>query len=321
MVAAGKRNIKSGREYDKYFSLGTVQMGEITLRASGSVDETVQDMKQIATKYKGDMKRIAQVLKGNTTKDTARNIWNFVYNHIQYKKDHPLREQIRTPLRTWKDRSLGVDCDCYSVFISSILQSLNIAHSFRITAYGNDFQHVYIVVHDGNKEIIIDCVTDSFNYEVPYTRKKDFKVMSGSSLNGLGECRTNQPSVVYLSEETLAKRGYIFTANVLNELGIAFTETINDQGNVPQINATIKGNAIVLPTAITRERAAQIKLQYLSGEETKPGLSGIEINTGTVLKTLGIGALLYYFFKGDNEAGIAGLAGKNKAKRVPVIQI
>lgn len=326
MIASSKRNIKSGSQYNQYFDLGSLQNNEVSLMPDGGVEDTIKEMKRIAARYKKQTARIASVLKGKTTLDTARNIWNFVYNHIQYKKDNPLREQIRTPLRTWADRATGVDCDCYSVFISSILQNLNIAHAYRIAAYGADYQHVYVVVPDKGRDIIIDCVADSFNYEVPPTKKKDFTVMGATSLNGLGACRADGPAVVYMDEEKLIKRGYVFTTRVLDELGIAYVETINDNGNVPQIETTLKGKAIVLPTAITRERAAQLKAEYLS-RSTQPtnGLSGIEVSGSTVLKTLGIGALLYWFFTGGEETkdkpGLAGPGAKRTAKKLSVINI
>ena len=54
-------------------------------------------------------------------------IWDFVYQHVQYKLDDPGYEQVRRPLRTWLDRKRGADCEDYSVFISSILLNLGVA--------------------------------------------------------------------------------------------------------------------------------------------------------------------------------------------------
>ena len=89
------------------------------------------------------------------------------------KKDAEGYEQIRSPARAWHDRFSGVDCDCYSVFISSILSNLGIAHTLRITKYQRDyFQHIYPIVPFQNGYITIDCVTDRFNYEVPFSEKK-----------------------------------------------------------------------------------------------------------------------------------------------------
>jgi len=190
LVAAGRRAIRSGAEYNKYFNLGSVEGEEITLLNDGSVSDTVEQMKKIVRTTLPQTKKIASVLKGSTREATARNLWDFLYNHVQYTKDNPLREQLRTPARTWQDRARGVDCDCYSIFISSVLTNLGIPHFFRIAAYnGGDFQHVYVVVPDSGKQIIIDPVVDRFNSEHPYSDKKDFN-MKVTMLNGvaLGAC-------------------------------------------------------------------------------------------------------------------------------------
>jgi len=190
LVANSKRSIRSGSEYNKYFLAG-VEGKEVTLVPNGSVSDTVEQMKKIVKATLAQTKNIAPVLKGSSKLETARNLWNFLYSHVQYTKDNPLREQLRTPARTWQDRARGVDCDCYAIFISSVLTNLGVPHFFRVAAYnGGDFQHVYVVVPDG-KEIIIDPVLNTFNSEHPYSRKKDFN-MRVTMLSGapLGACAT-----------------------------------------------------------------------------------------------------------------------------------
>ena len=134
--------------------------------------------------------KIAKVLKGRTLEETCSNIWHFVYNHIQYKRDEEGVEQVRSPRRAWSDRKTGVDCDCYTVFILSILRSLDIDCIARITKYPKRYpevprwQHVYpIVPKPGHLEdyiderdyyIVIDCVKDRFDDEQPYLECKDY---------------------------------------------------------------------------------------------------------------------------------------------------
>jgi exonuclease VII large subunit len=124
--------------------------------------------------------------KDNTNlSEICRRVWEFLYNHIQYKLDKRGVEQLRQPARSWEDRHTGIDCDCFSIFVSSILCNLGIEHKFRITKYGGkpNFQHVYVVVPNGTDEIIIDCVLSKFNYEKPYSEKKDF--IMKPTVNGL----------------------------------------------------------------------------------------------------------------------------------------
>ncbi len=182
MEATKNRNIKSGKEYDHLFP--GAEGNDKTIRRNANVTHTVAFIPKVVHETLNQTKGIAKRLKGNSVYETCSNIWHFVYQHINYKKDKEGCEQIRSPARTWKDRFNGVDCDCYSTFISSILTNLGMPHLLRITKYHRDqFQHIYPVVVDNGRQITIDCVTDKFNYEVPYSEKKDYP-MDLQYLNG-----------------------------------------------------------------------------------------------------------------------------------------
>jgi hypothetical protein len=182
MEAKKKRHIKPGYEYDHLFP--KPENDNKTIRRNANVYHTVSFIPKCVQETIEQTKLIAQKLKGRTIYDTCSNIWHFVYKHINYKKDEEGFEQIRSPSRTWHDRTRGVDCDCYSVIISSILTNLGIPHILRITKYHRDyFQHIYPIVPNGARSITIDCVTDQFDYEVPYSEKKDYP-MDLQYLNG-----------------------------------------------------------------------------------------------------------------------------------------
>jgi hypothetical protein len=190
MEAQRKRNIKTGEEYSHLFP--KADNSTSLIRTNANVTHTVAFIPKVVNETLDHTKKIAQLLKGNSTYETCSNIWHFVYQHIAYKKDQEGYEQIRSPARTWHDRKKGVDCDCYSVFISSILTNCKIPHILRITKYHRDyFQHIYPVVVSQGKEIPIDCVTDQFNYEVPYSEKKDYP-MDLQYLNGFDDYQIGQ---------------------------------------------------------------------------------------------------------------------------------
>jgi transglutaminase-like putative cysteine protease len=131
-------------------------------------------MHRIVSEHSSDTKKLAQKLKAANLRDTLRNIWNFVYTYIQYEPDSKLFEQLRRPLRTLHDQK--GDCDCYAILIGSVLTNLNIPYSFRVAEYENRgfFQHVYVVVPNGGGYITVDPVVEKFDYEKPFTKKKDF---------------------------------------------------------------------------------------------------------------------------------------------------
>ena len=184
MEANKKRKIKSGEEFEHLFPKPLFL--DPTIKKGATVNDTVRFIPQVVRETLFQTAKLAPLLKGSNVYETCKNIWEFVYTHIAYKKDEEGKEQIRSPARGWHDRFHGIDCDCYTVFISSILSNLKIKHKLRITKYSQDhFQHIYpIVPTTGGNYITVDCVVDRFNYEEPYTEKQDTK-MELEYLNGI----------------------------------------------------------------------------------------------------------------------------------------
>jgi len=190
MKAQFQRHINPTKKYDNYFPKASNQNIDLP---KGAVYYTLENIQKIVSTTLDQTARIAKELIGVNLKETTTNVWNFVYHHIQYKPDEAGVEQLRSPSRAWHDRFTGVDCDCYSIFISSILTNLGIEHSLRIAEYGNKgyFQHIYIIVPKDSRfntrsdYYVIDPVLDQNNYEKEFTKKHDFKMkISHQYLNG-----------------------------------------------------------------------------------------------------------------------------------------
>ena len=181
-MKTGKRHIKNGDEFNGLFP---EVKGEFkTIKKVANLDDTIHLMKEVVATTLKDTQALSEMLAAPTQKQTCSNIWNFCFNHLQYTKDEMGKEQVRRPARTWQDRKQGVDCDCMSVFIGSILTNLDIPFSFRLTKYqSNEFEHVYIIAHTDNGVLILDAVVHEFNREVPYSAKKDIS-MELQYLNG-----------------------------------------------------------------------------------------------------------------------------------------
>ena len=189
-VSSGFRTINDGKQYDKYFPRPEAQ--DRVIIEDGEVSQTVDLMKKVVWRYIDDTKKIAPTLSRKNLELTCRNIWTFMYQHIQYRLDKNGLEQLRRPARSWYEREEGIDCDCFSIFASSILTNLGIPHSFRITKYNRDvYQHVYVIVPNGKGNYIIDPVLSKADYEKPYSDKKDFPMsLEGidiAVLSGTGE--------------------------------------------------------------------------------------------------------------------------------------
>jgi hypothetical protein len=220
MEATRNRQLRNGSEYNHLFPRANENVH--TIKRNASLDDTMKQIPKVVEKTLEQTKRLAAVLKRSSVRETCHNIWEFVYHHIQYKKDEQGYEQIRSPARAWHDRRQGVDCDCYTVFISTVLCNLGIPHLLRITKYRQaHYQHIYpVVLHDGH-EIIMDCVTDRFDYEVPFSAKKDYP-MDLQFLDGL-------PGL-YKDENELRLLG---TENDLGDLGKLLKKSMAIKKKVP----------------------------------------------------------------------------------------
>lgn len=176
LTASHQRSIKDGSEYEKYFPQAHVT--ETITVPDGTVRDTVSEIENIVEKYNWQTAKISPLLKRSTLPETLDAVWTFLYTHYQYKLDRPEVEELRTPARAWHDRKTGIDCDCFSITVSSILTNLGIKHKFRITKYGAGWQHIYVIVpvpgSIKGEYWVIDCVLDRFNYEKTYTDKFDY---------------------------------------------------------------------------------------------------------------------------------------------------
>lgn len=259
-MVGDKKKILNGSKYNKYFKPPQNKVKQI---GRAKVMQTLEIMEEIVLSTLDQTKDIAKVLKHNDTYTTAKEIWNFAHHYIQYKNDESGKEQLREPNRSWADRKTGIDCDCFSIFVSSILMNLGIEHSFRITKYnGNDyFQHVYVVIKSNGREIIIDPVVNHFDYEKKYTGKHDKKmsirheILSGVNgakfgfefdgiLNGLGSVSSNEilsslkahlentREIVQKDPETVAS--VVNPQTYLNQLNYVLSKDWNNTAEVYQ---------------------------------------------------------------------------------------
>ncbi len=154
----------------------------------GDTGDIMQEVLDCFSDSKNQLQRFAPYLKGDDLLGTCANIWRFVKNNIAYQVD-PIGEQwIKEPVRTWYDKIC--DCKSYSVFIASLLHCLGIKGSFRFVSFNakNDTPtHVYVVVRQGKKLIILDGVMPVFNAEKPYKYKHDYNMTRISRLSGFDQ--------------------------------------------------------------------------------------------------------------------------------------
>jgi len=263
MEATQKRRIRSGQDVDHLFPKSLDE--DSLIKKGATVEDTVDFIPDVVEKTLSDTKRIAQELKGKTLFDTCKNIWHFVYGYIAYEKDEKGKEQIRRPARSWADRLRGVDCDDYTVFISSVLANLSIPHSLRVTKYWwteGKYSHIYPIVHTpDDKEIIIDCVVNRFNYEEPYTEKKD-KKMDLYYLSGI-----ERPSNI--DADDLTNGGMIDLGKTQGKVGTALKKGIHAVNKVNPATLLLRAGVLASMKLNVMGVAEKLRFAYLTDDEAK----------------------------------------------------
>lgn len=123
------------------------------------------------------MQEFAEKIAGDDLEQTVYNIWHFIKTNIEYVKDKPLTEEIRTPQRLLNDKK--GDCDDFSIFAASILKSLNYEPFFYIVAFNNleNYGHIYV----GVDNYILDGVMSEYGEHPRNITKTMILKLNGSN--------------------------------------------------------------------------------------------------------------------------------------------
>jgi len=242
-VVKTRRRIK---EIAPYLHLVPKPAGENkTVKHNANVYDTVKFIPQVVKATLNQSRQLARYLLDKDIKRTCQNIWKWIYDHIEYEKDESFLEQVRTTSRLVYDQK--GDCDCYTTTINGLMENVRQMTGWafqlvnRITKYGADhFQHIYPIVKLPNGErIVIDCVTEHFNYEEPYTEKKDF-LMDLQLLNGIDRIAIQQNDFDgFDQEEDLGK-----LKDVIKKVGTAVKTAAQKTGEAVKTAAQKTGAAV-----------------------------------------------------------------------------
>lgn len=186
-MRTGARRIEGGNQFNHLFL--SPQGQNVRIKKRADLEDTVALMKRVIRETLTDTSKVANLLRLGNTKQTLANVWNFCFKHLQYRRDEENIEQVRRPARTWSDRKQGVDCDCMTVFIGSILLNLGIPFMIRLSRNSLEatgFEHVYPVAITNQGKVIMDCVVHQFNFQAPYLEIKDIN-MELQYLNGFDD--------------------------------------------------------------------------------------------------------------------------------------
>ncbi len=167
--------------------VATPKMRVVPVDMNANTYDIVNEVLRTYLLYKDDTCGLAKQLKGSTKIETLRNIWEFVKKNFKYKTDPVGYQYVQRPAVLWRNR-VG-DCKSFSIFIGSLLNCLGIPFVFRFTSHRDTTtpHHVFVVVPDGDKEIILDATLSRFNYQKPYTFKIDYDMSKLYRIEGVHE--------------------------------------------------------------------------------------------------------------------------------------
>jgi len=132
------------------------------------VSDIITGMLNAHTKYAPEYQKIAQSFAGRDVKSTARNIYDFLKNNVNYVIEPDDKQMLKSPSAIlYTGKTTGSDCKNYALFTAGILDALNragfpIKWTFRFASYrmfDKMPHHTFVVINpDTNKEIWIDPV-------------------------------------------------------------------------------------------------------------------------------------------------------------------
>lgn len=342
MEAKTQRILKSGWEYDHLFPKAVFT--EKTVKHNAKVEDTVDFIPKVIANTRWQVEKyVRQYLQHHSLEKACSELWHFIKDHIAYRKDETGKEQVRSPRRLWGEK-VG-DCDCYTVFIGaclSLLESLKNKSRIilRITKYGEDyFQHIYPVVVYQEKEIILDCVVEDFNYEEPYTEKKDYTM----DLNYLDGVPMKKNTDAELSDEQ-GELGKLFdflkkktdpvtgekkpgilkkvgekVKTAVQKVGTAAKKTLNVINKVNPATVLLRAGVLASLKLNVMKVSQRLKYAYLSDAEAQK--RGVDMAKFQKLKQIKDKMEKIYYGAGGNPKNFkeAVLTGKGNEKReVPI---
>jgi len=201
-----------------------------------NVSDIITGMLDAHDKYKKEYDKISDSFAGRDVKTTARNIWQFLKNNVDYVIESDDKQMLKSPSAIlYTGKSIGSDCKNYSLFTGGILDSLNrkgfpIKWAYRYSSYrlmDKLPHHVFVVINPGTqKEIWIDPVLNGFNQKKQYYYKidktpKNMSLIALSGIDGIGRKSKTERQQKRAVKKTKRKEAVKKVATKLKKTGKA----------------------------------------------------------------------------------------------------
>lgn len=293
-------------------------------------------------------RQLAKALKGSSLSSTLSNDSNFILKYIAYRLDSPMHEQVRSPRRLVAD-GRG-DCDCFAVFLATLLINQGIEFRFRIAQYadsGGDWSHIYIVVPkdqsfrgsltDRSTYYVLDPVTNKHNFEATYTKKRDITMglqfldgfSSRPTLGRLGACTVEEtvtPATLrkFVDTDLVILSGLVPTRQLLDQKFYPYEAKVDTASNTGYFVVLSPSGPVNVATVLTKAEAEQLEsimsspvsTSSLTTNQVQKNTEAVEPKSsgtnwlGIILSGIGIVASMN---PAKNQNAGAGLSGHKRA--------
>lgn len=185
-----------------------------------NVSDIITGMLNAHDKYKSEYDKISNSFAGRNVKTTARNLWQFLKNNVNYVVESDDKQMLKSPSAIlYTGKTTGSDCKNFSLFIGGTLASLQrkgfpIDWAYRFASYrlmDKLPHHVFVVINPGTKnEIWIDPVLNGFDQKKQYYYKidkkpKNMSLIALSGIDGIGR-KTKKTAPKKTSAKKTAKQ-------------------------------------------------------------------------------------------------------------------
>ena len=103
------------------------------------------------------VKRLVSSLRGMTSLDTIKNIYDWVWHNVRYKSDPKHYEMITAPIHYLNGNRDSGDCDCMTTLLVCLLESAGFDCSIVVIAWRKyEYTHVFCEVWYNNSWFILD---------------------------------------------------------------------------------------------------------------------------------------------------------------------
>lgn len=156
--------------------LPRTNLNRVVLVDEQDVDDIIDAVETRHQKYAANYDKISQLFWKGSAHKTAEALFNFLKANVKYKIESDKDQTVRSPEALI---AMGYgDCKHYAAFITGVLASLRRKGypigpvMYRFSGYNplaDDLHHVFAVLKDGNQEVWIDPVLNTFNDKKQYS--------------------------------------------------------------------------------------------------------------------------------------------------------